>query len=206
MHILIIGGGGREHALAWKAAQSELVKRVSVAPGNAGTALEAKCGNVPIEVEDQDALLKFAIDEGVNLTIVGPEGPLVVGIVEKFQAADQQIFGPRQAASQRNLGSIVHPLLDHAEAYYLQPMDLIPEMTQGLPGLLDDSYLVIRILQNLEKGPEAFLDWDLEYPAKFLARLIGPRVKERLDQIAVQAMQEVSAQLNELWQRMAHPA
>jgi uncharacterized membrane protein YkvA (DUF1232 family) len=112
----------------------------------------------------------------------------------------------RQAASQRNLGSIVHPLLDHAEAYYLQPMDLIPEMTQGLPGLLDDSYLVIRILQNLEKGPEAFLDWDLEYPAKFLARLIGPRVKERLDQIAVQAMQEVSAQLNELWQRMAHPA
>ena len=100
MHILIIGGGGREHALAWKAAQSELVKRVSVAPGNAGTALEAKCGNVQIEVEDQDALLKFAIDEGVSLTIVGPEGPLVAGIVDKFQAAGLQIFGPRKAASQ----------------------------------------------------------------------------------------------------------
>lgn len=112
----------------------------------------------------------------------------------------------RQEADERGLSSVVHPLLDHAERYYLQPMDLIPEMTQGLPGLLDDSYLVIRIIENLEKGPQAFLDWDLDYPARFLRRLVGPAVTQRLDKIAQQAMEEVSTQLAELWDRMAHLA
>lgn len=112
----------------------------------------------------------------------------------------------RQEAAQRGLSSFVTPLLDHAEHYYLQPMDLIPEMTQGLPGLLDDSYLVIRILQNLEKGPESFLDWDLDDPARFLQRLIGPGITQRLDKIAVRAMADVSTHLQELWTRMAHPA
>ena len=79
-------------------------------------------------------------------------------------------------------------------------------MTQGLPGLLDDSYLVIRIIENLEKGPETFLDWDLDYPARFLQRLIGPVIAQRLDRIAERSMEEVSVQLAELWQRMAHPA
>lgn len=112
----------------------------------------------------------------------------------------------RQEAETRGLTSVVGPLLEHAERYYLQPLDLIPEMTQGLAGLLDDSYLVIRMLQNLEKGPEAFLDWDLDDPARFLQRLIGPGIAQRLDKIAMNAMQEVSAQLSELWQRMAHHA
>ena len=112
----------------------------------------------------------------------------------------------RQEAAHRGLSSVVHPLLDHAERYYLQPMDLIPEMTQGLAGLLDDSYLVIRILQNLEKGPEAFLDWDLDYPARFLQRLIGPAITQRIDNIALRAMQDVSTQLSEFWRKMAHPA
>ncbi len=112
----------------------------------------------------------------------------------------------RQEARDRGLSRVVVPLLDHAEQYYLQPMDLIPEMTQGLPGLLDDSYLVIRIIENLEKGPEAFLDWDLEYPARFLRRLIGPVVSKKLDRIAGQAMQQVSSQLAEFWEKMSHPA
>jgi uncharacterized membrane protein YkvA (DUF1232 family) len=112
----------------------------------------------------------------------------------------------RQAAVERGLTTVVFPLLDHAEQYYLQPMDLIPEMTQGLPGLLDDSYLVIRIIENMEKGPQAFLDWDLEYPARFLERLMGPAITQRLDRIAERAMNEVSAHLAELWQRLAHPA
>lgn len=112
----------------------------------------------------------------------------------------------RQEGEERSLSSVILPLLDHAEQYYMQPMDVIPEMTQGLPGLLDDSYLAIRIIQNLEKGPERFLDWDLDFPAQFLARLMGPRVTEQLDRIAQQAMIEVSTQLNELWARMAHPA
>jgi len=112
----------------------------------------------------------------------------------------------RQEAQERQLSAVVGPLLDRAEQYYLQPLDLIPEMTQGLPGLLDDSYLVIRILQNLDKGPQAFLDWDLEYPSAFLRRLIGGAVAQRLDRIAVDAMNEVSAQVADFWDRVAHPA
>lgn len=112
----------------------------------------------------------------------------------------------RQAGHERGLSSVVTPLLDHAERYYLQPMDLIPEMTQGLPGLLDDSYLVLRIIQNLDKGPEEYLDWDLDYPARFLGRLMGAPVRQRLDRIADDAMEEVSAHLQELWARMAHQA
>lgn len=79
-------------------------------------------------------------------------------------------------------------------------------MTQGLAGLLDDSYLVIRILENLEKGPEAFLDWDLDYPARFLERLIGRSIAQRLDLIGLQAMEDVSINLAELWQEMSHSA
>ena len=112
----------------------------------------------------------------------------------------------RQEAEERGLTNVVVPLLNHAERYYLQPMDLIPEMTQGLPGLLDDSYLVIRIIENLDRGPEVFLDWDLEYPARFLRRLIGPVITQKLDRIAEQAQQEVSTHLAEFWDRMSHPA
>ena len=112
----------------------------------------------------------------------------------------------RQAGRERGLTSVVTPLLDHAERYYLQPMDLMPEMTQGLPGLLDDSYLVIRIIENLDKGPEEYLDWDLDYPARFLGRLMGPTVTQRLDKIADDAMEEVSSHLQELWAKMSHQA
>lgn len=112
----------------------------------------------------------------------------------------------RQAADERGLNSVVDPLLDHAEQYFLQPVDLIPEMTQGLVGLLDDSYLVIRMLQNLEAGPHRFLDWDLDYPIRFLQRLIGGPITQRLDRMAMDAMDEVSIQLSDLWQRIAHQA
>jgi len=112
----------------------------------------------------------------------------------------------RQEASQRGLNSVVLPLLEHAEKYYLQPVDLIPEMTQGLVGLLDDSYLVVRMLQNLERGPHRFLDWDLDYPVRFLQRLIGGPISQRLDGMAMEAMDEVSTQLSDLWQRISHSA
>ena len=112
----------------------------------------------------------------------------------------------RQEAEERKLSSVVMPLLDHAERYYLQPLDLIPEMTQGLPGLLDDSYLVLRIIENLEKGPEQFLDWDLDYPIRFLTRLIGPAISQQLDRIAQEAMDELSTHLADMWEKMAHLA
>ncbi|MEZ8028167.1 phosphoribosylamine--glycine ligase [Enterovibrio norvegicus] len=100
MNILVIGGGGREHALAWKAAQSANVETVFVAPGNAGTALEPKLENVAIDVEDIAALVDFAKSKNVALTIVGPEVPLVLGVVDAFQAESLAIFGPTQAAAQ----------------------------------------------------------------------------------------------------------
>ena len=100
MKVLIIGGGGREHALAWKAAQNNDVTKVFVAPGNAGTALEAKCENVAIAVENIQALVEFALQEQIALTIVGPEVPLVLGVVDAFRAKELAIFGPTQAAAQ----------------------------------------------------------------------------------------------------------
>jgi phosphoribosylamine---glycine ligase len=100
MKVLIIGGGGREHALAWKAAQSSLVSQTFVAPGNAGTALEDNLQNVAIGAEDVQGLLAFAQQEQIDLTIVGPEVPLVLGVVDAFQAAGLKIFGPSQAAAQ----------------------------------------------------------------------------------------------------------
>lgn len=100
MKVLVIGGGGREHALAWKAAQSARVEKVYVAPGNAGTAYEPGVENVPIAVDDLDALVDFARRQQVGLTIVGPEIPLVLGVVDRFQEAGLPIFGPLRAAAQ----------------------------------------------------------------------------------------------------------
>ncbi|MGF1726585.1 phosphoribosylamine--glycine ligase [Photobacterium nomapromontoriensis] len=100
MDVLIIGAGGREHALGWKAAQNPNVETVFVAPGNAGTALEPKLENVNIGVEDITALVAFAKEKQIELTIVGPEAPLVIGVVDAFRAAGLPIFGPTQAAAQ----------------------------------------------------------------------------------------------------------
>jgi phosphoribosylamine--glycine ligase len=99
MKVLIVGGGGREHALAWAVAKSAGVERVYVAPGNAGTATEPKCENVPISAGDLGGLIGFARERGVGLTIAGPEGPLVNGIVDRFRAAGLKCFGPTAAAA-----------------------------------------------------------------------------------------------------------
>jgi phosphoribosylamine--glycine ligase len=100
MKVLVIGSGGREHALAWKAAQSPEVEQVFVAPGNAGTAREAKMANVAIGVEEIPALIAFAKDNDIGLTIVGPEAPLVIGVVDAFREAGLRIFGPSRAAAE----------------------------------------------------------------------------------------------------------
>ncbi|UTW44316.1 phosphoribosylamine--glycine ligase [bacterium SCSIO 12696] len=100
MNVLVIGSGGREHALAWKAAQSANVETVFVAPGNAGTALEAKLENVAIDVADFAALAEFAESNNCGLTIVGPEAPLVDGVVDFFAAKGLRCFGPSQGAAQ----------------------------------------------------------------------------------------------------------
>ncbi|EGR0892389.1 phosphoribosylamine--glycine ligase [Vibrio cholerae] len=100
MQVLIIGSGGREHALAWKVAQNPQVDTIYVAPGNAGTALEHKVQNVNIGITDIPALVAFAQDKAIELTIVGPEAPLVIGVVDAFRATGLPIFGPTQGAAQ----------------------------------------------------------------------------------------------------------
>ena len=98
MNVLIVGSGGREHALAWKVAQSPRVAKVFVAPGNAGTGRDPDLTNVPID--DIAALIAFAKRESVGLTVVGPEAPLAAGVVDAFRAAGLRIFGPTRAAAQ----------------------------------------------------------------------------------------------------------
>jgi phosphoribosylamine--glycine ligase len=100
MRVLVIGGGGREHALAWKVAQSPLVREVLVAPGNAGTAAEANVRNVPVAADDLDGLVALAQREAIDLTIVGPEPALVAGVVDRFSAHGLKCFGPRADAAQ----------------------------------------------------------------------------------------------------------
>jgi len=98
MKLLVIGSGGREHAIAWKLARSPRVQKVFVAPGNGGTATESGLENVPLE--DLGELIAFARAQGVQLTVVGPEGPLAAGVVDAFREAGLRIFGPTRAAAQ----------------------------------------------------------------------------------------------------------
>ena len=100
MNILIVGSGGREHAFAWKVKQSARVSQVFVAPGNAGTALESGVSNVDLAVDDIDGLLAFAQSHAIALTLIGPEVPLVLGIVDKFTQAGLACFGPKASAAQ----------------------------------------------------------------------------------------------------------
>ncbi len=99
MRVLVVGSGGREHALAWKCAQSERVSEVIVAPGNAGTAREPKVRNVDIAADDINGLIELAISEAVDLSLIGPEAPLVAGIVDRFEQTGLRCFGPSRAAA-----------------------------------------------------------------------------------------------------------
>ena len=100
MNILVVGSGGREHALAWKLAQATHVNQVFVAPGNAGTAHEPSLENVAIDVMDFEALAHFAKERDIGLTVIGPEAPLVAGIVDYFAVRKLPCFGPSQSAAQ----------------------------------------------------------------------------------------------------------
>ncbi|MBU6194904.1 MAG: phosphoribosylamine--glycine ligase, partial [Burkholderiales bacterium] len=101
MNILVIGGGGREHALAWKLSRSPKAQKVFVAPGNGGTALDVNLTNIPFNgVTDIAALAEFALANKVELTVVGPEAPLAAGVVDEFRRRGLRIFGPTRAAAQ----------------------------------------------------------------------------------------------------------
>ena len=141
MNLLVIGSGGREHALAWKATQNPDVETVFVAPGNAGTAREPGVENVVISLEDHSALINFARENRVGLTIVGPEAPLVAGLVDDFQAAGLACFGPSKAAAQLEGSKVFSKdfLKRHGipTAYYQSFTEIAPAKayieTQGAP-------------------------------------------------------------------------
>jgi hypothetical protein len=101
---------------------------------------------------------------------------------------------------------MVGPVLEHATYYFLQPVDLIPEMTRGLAGLLDDSYLVLRVLQRLDQGPEPLVGLELDEPLGFLRSLVGEDLGRRLDAIALRAENEISQDLHDVWAHMTHRA
>jgi phosphoribosylamine--glycine ligase len=145
MKVLVIGSGGREHALAWKAAQSSMVEQVFVAPGNAGTALEEGVENIAIAANDLAGLMAFARERGIGLTIVGPEDPLVGGIVDKFQAAGLACFGPSAAAAQ----------LEGSKAYAKDFMARhnIPTAAYGKFTDVAEAILFVRDLHNKTGGP-----------------------------------------------------
>lgn len=109
-----------------------------------------------------------------------------------------------QAAAQRRLRVVVMPLLDHAARYFVDPVDLIPEMTKGLAGLLDDTYLTLRILQNLNRGPEPLFEAEFEEPLRFLRRLVGREISRKLDAASIFALQDVSTEVGRVWAAMGH--
>ena len=140
MKVLVVGSGGREHALAWRLSQSSTVDRVFVAPGNAGTDEDAE--NVDIAGDDVAGLLKFAKDEGIDLTVVGPEAPLVLGLVDRFREAKLVVFGPMQDAAQ----------LEGSKAFCKQVCrsGSIPTADARV---FDDAEVAIRFLKEREEQP-----------------------------------------------------
>jgi len=170
MKVLVIGAGGREHALAWKLAQSPRVDEVLVAPGNAGTAQEPGCRNVAVAIDDLEALLALARENDVGMTVVGPEVPLVAGVVDRFRAAGLRIFGPTAAAAQLE-GSKAYakaflvrhgiPTAFHAVFGELQPaLDYLRD--QGAPIVVKADGLAagkgVVVAMNLEEAEAAVTD------------------------------------------------
>jgi uncharacterized membrane protein YkvA (DUF1232 family) len=126
--------------------------------------------------------------------------------IEIIESIPLLIAAAKQAAREQSLSVVVEPLLERAVTYFMHPVDLIPEMTQGLAGLLDDSYLVLRILSNLEKGPKPLVDWDLEYPTAFLRRLIGEKIAKQLDAMSLMAFDQAAGSVQGLWSQESHEA
>ena len=123
--------------------------------------------------------------------------------VEVVETVPLLLARAAQAAEQRGLRVVVMPLLEHAAKYFINPIDLIPEMTQGLAGLLDDTYLALRILENLNRGADPLFDADFQEPLRFLRRLVGREISRKLDAASIFALQDVSTQVSRAWTEMS---
>lgn len=126
--------------------------------------------------------------------------------VEVVETVPLLLARAAQAAEERGLTVVVMPLLDHAARYFVNPIDLIPEMTQGMAGLLDDTYLALRIMENLNRGPDPLFEADFQEPLRFLRRLVGPEISRKLDAASLFALQDVSTQVSRAWAEMEQPS
>jgi len=120
-------------------------------------------------------------------------------LLEIIESVPLILAAAAQMAEERNLTSYVQPVLDRAVRYFLHPVDLMPEMTLGLPGLLDDTYLVLRILQVLEEGPEPLVEWDLDQPTSLIRSLLDETVGRQLDAMSSLAFAEVADEVRQSW-------
>ena len=120
-------------------------------------------------------------------------------LLEIIESIPLMLEAAAKGAEERNLTHVVQPILDRAFRYFLHPVDLMPEMTLGLPGLLDDTYLVLRILQVLEEGPEPFMDWELDHPTSLIRGLLEDTVGRQLDAMSSLAFEEVVDDVRQSW-------
>jgi len=120
-------------------------------------------------------------------------------LLEIIESVPLILAAAARGAEEQNLAHVVQPVLDRAIRYFLHPVDLMPEMTLGLPGLLDDTYLVLRILQTLEEGPEPLVEWDLDDPTSLIRRVLEDNVSQQLDLMATLAFEEVVDDVKQTW-------
>ncbi len=162
MRILLVGSGGREHALAWKLAKNNRVEKIYVAPGNGGTARESKCENISIDVNDIDSLLKFAIDNYIDLTIVGPEEPLTKGIVDKFKAKGLKIFGPSEKTAKLEGSKSFSKYFMRKYGIKTAEYEVFNDSYKALDYLEECNYPIVIKVDGLAAGKGVFICYNKE--------------------------------------------
>ena len=167
-------------------------------------------GEGPVNLEEIDAVIESAKTRGTDqlTTYVRARLPKASDtevqeaasvLLEIIESVPLILAAAARGAEERNLGHVVQPVLDRAIRYFLHPVDLMPEMTLGLPGLLDDTYLVLRILQVLEEGPEPLVDWDLDHPISLIRSLLEESVGQQLDIMSALAFEEIVDDVRQAW-------
>ena len=172
--MLVVGGGGREHALLWKLAQSPRVGKLYAAPGNGGTGALAR--NVPLAVDDFDALVAFAAAEGIHLTVVGPDDPLAAGIVDRFEAADLRVFGPTAAAAQLESSKVYSKRLMDAAGVPTARYETFDSKPPALEHLEGRALPVVVKASGLALGKGDFVCHTLEQARDAVEAIMGERV------------------------------
>ncbi len=171
---------------------------------------EDDAGETPVNLEEVQAVIDSAKARGTEQLTTYIRGRLpdasdadvqdaAAVLLEIIESVPLILAAAARGAEEQNLAHVVQPVLDRAIRYFLHPVDLMPEMTLGLPGLLDDTYLVLRILQTLEEGPEPLVEWDLDDPTSLIRRVLEDNVSQQLDLMATLAFEEVVDDVKQTW-------